>query len=218
MLITRKPTRFTSYPSLNISGHPIQCVFSYKYLGVLITSNLSWTPHIYSICFKTRKPIKFLFHNFYPHPPLMPYSNLIDLSSSFTFLTAPLFGTHLNPLLTLYLKGSSTSVCACVLTIRGLTTLLSTTKLPFLSSSWPQSKLLLFKIFNAYLFFFLNILVNSPHPVRFDSPITITLIILLLHTVEVHLLSTLLPPLLFLSRTLFPLVPNHPPPSLVLSV
>ena len=59
-------------------------------------------------------------------PPLMPFSNSIDLSLSLTFLTAPLFGTHLNPLSTLsYSKGFSTSVYACVLTIGGLTTLLS---------------------------------------------------------------------------------------------
>ena len=52
MLITRSKTYHN--PQLYLSGQPLEQVQSYKYLGVIITSDLSWSVHIQSICLKSR--------------------------------------------------------------------------------------------------------------------------------------------------------------------
>ena len=53
MVITKSRTH--QCPQLYLAGQPLGCVQSYKYLGVIITSNLSWSEHIQSICNKSRK-------------------------------------------------------------------------------------------------------------------------------------------------------------------
>ena len=40
--------------------------YKYKYLGVTITSNLSWSAHISSISSKAHKLVGMLYHHFYP--------------------------------------------------------------------------------------------------------------------------------------------------------
>ena len=43
----------------------LQCVSSFKYLGVILCSNLSWSPHIKFVCTKSRKVIGVIFRHFY---------------------------------------------------------------------------------------------------------------------------------------------------------
>ena len=63
MLISRK--RFPPNLSVCIEGTPIIQGESLKYLGVTITSDLSWSTHINSTCTKARKQLGFLYQNFY---------------------------------------------------------------------------------------------------------------------------------------------------------
>ena len=63
MLISRK--RFPPNLSVCIEGTPIIQGESLKYLGVTITSDLSWSTHINSTCTKARKQLSFLHRNFY---------------------------------------------------------------------------------------------------------------------------------------------------------
>ena len=63
MVITRSRTH--QCPQLFLAGQPLECVQSYKYLGVIITSNLSWLEHIQSICNKSRKLVGLLYRQFY---------------------------------------------------------------------------------------------------------------------------------------------------------
>ena len=63
MVITRSRTH--QCPQLYLAGQPLECVQSYKYLGVIITSNLSWSEHIQSICNKSRKLVGLLYRQFY---------------------------------------------------------------------------------------------------------------------------------------------------------
>ena len=63
MVITR--SRSHQCPQLFLAGQALECVQSYKYLGVIITSNLSWSEHIQSICNKSRKLVGLLYRQFY---------------------------------------------------------------------------------------------------------------------------------------------------------
>ena len=47
----------------SISSHPIKSVDSHKDLGILMTSNLSWSKHINSICSITYKALHFTHHS-----------------------------------------------------------------------------------------------------------------------------------------------------------
>ena len=64
MLITRKSTRSITPPPLVLDDSVLQRVFSYKYLGITIACDLSWKPHITSVCNKTRKLVGLLHRRF----------------------------------------------------------------------------------------------------------------------------------------------------------
>ena len=60
MLISRHRTKGNQMPMLHLYGQPLERVFEYKYLGVVLSANLSWTPHIDKTVAKTRKIIGML--------------------------------------------------------------------------------------------------------------------------------------------------------------
>ena len=55
MLISRKRTSQINHPTLYVEGAPLSYVTSVKYLGILISSNLSWSSHISKIHAKARR-------------------------------------------------------------------------------------------------------------------------------------------------------------------
>ena len=63
MLITRTKTHHQH--QLYLSDQPLEQVQNYKYLGVTITSNLSWSDHIQSVCLKSRRLVGLLYRQFY---------------------------------------------------------------------------------------------------------------------------------------------------------
>ena len=68
MIITRKSSQFvSSLPTVTLNSSPIQLVSSFKYLGVIISSNLSWSLHIQSVSSKVRKHTGMIYRNFYIH-------------------------------------------------------------------------------------------------------------------------------------------------------
>ena len=73
MLISRKRTCSIAPPALFVkAGTPLQQVNSAKYLGILVTSDLSWSEHIARICSKTRKLIGLMYRRFhYCSPELL---------------------------------------------------------------------------------------------------------------------------------------------------
>jgi len=65
MVITRSRTHQCLRVHLASQLQQLQCVKSYKYLGIIITSNLSWLEQIHSICNKSRKLVGLLYRQFY---------------------------------------------------------------------------------------------------------------------------------------------------------
>ena len=66
MLVSRKRNR-SFQPDLLLCGQPLQKVDTYKYLGLLVSSDLSWSEHIDSICSKARRLLGILYRRFYTH-------------------------------------------------------------------------------------------------------------------------------------------------------
>ena len=65
MLISRKRIHTLAPPSLTVDGILLTQVMEYKYLGVTIASDLSWSPYIMKLCNKARKIIGVFYRRFY---------------------------------------------------------------------------------------------------------------------------------------------------------
>ena len=64
MLLSRKRNPTVSVPNLLLNGLPLQIVNSYKYLGFIISSDLSWSNHIEYICNKAKRMLGILYRQF----------------------------------------------------------------------------------------------------------------------------------------------------------
>ena len=65
MIVSRLRSRGIQAPSLELNGHQLEKVLEYKYLGVTLASNLSWSEHVDTIVCKTRKLVGMLYRQFY---------------------------------------------------------------------------------------------------------------------------------------------------------
>ena len=63
MLLSRK-RNLSHPPQLLLNKAPLEQVEAFKYLGVLISSDLSWSTHIDSICAKGKRLIGLLYRRF----------------------------------------------------------------------------------------------------------------------------------------------------------
>ena len=72
--------RNTVCAKYTINGFPLNCVSGVKYVGVSISSKMSWSNHIDDICTKARKPLGFIRRNLRNSPQYMQnqtYSSLV---------------------------------------------------------------------------------------------------------------------------------------------
>ena len=67
MLVSRKKRHINPNPSISLYGSPLEVTPTFKYLGLLITSDLSWTTHINNICSKARRILGLVYRRFYGH-------------------------------------------------------------------------------------------------------------------------------------------------------
>ena len=65
MTISRKKKPITPQRALTLNNGNLEQVESYKYLGLLLTADLSWSPHISSICLKARRILGLIYRRFY---------------------------------------------------------------------------------------------------------------------------------------------------------
>ena len=66
MLVTRKK-KPSHPPPLRLQSSSLERVESIKYLGPLLSSDLSWTQHFDAICAKAKKLIGLCYRRFYKH-------------------------------------------------------------------------------------------------------------------------------------------------------
>ena len=65
MLFSKKRIHSSPPVSLHVDGRELGMVKQTKYLGILLTSEMSWTPHISAICVKARRLVGLLYCKFY---------------------------------------------------------------------------------------------------------------------------------------------------------
>ena len=94
MIVSRKsPFFLTSLSPLFLDGSQLERVNSFKYLGIIITSNLSCSPHIQFVLYKGCQIIGIIYRNFYSMLLLILFSLCITPLSFPIFPAAPLFET-----------------------------------------------------------------------------------------------------------------------------
>ena len=67
MLISRSRSRPCNFTPLFLNGSKLERVSHFKYLGVRISDDLSWSKHFESICSKSRRSLGYIFRTFSPH-------------------------------------------------------------------------------------------------------------------------------------------------------
>ena len=81
MVISQKRNSVKPHTQFTLNSSPLEQVETFKYLGILLSSDLSWSSHIDFICTKARKLIGLLYRRFYGnvdnHSLLELYSVLI---------------------------------------------------------------------------------------------------------------------------------------------
>ena len=65
MKTTRKKQSISG--DLKVDNQPLQHVDAYRYLGLLISHDLSWSEHIRTICNKAKKLLGMLYRRFYQY-------------------------------------------------------------------------------------------------------------------------------------------------------
>ena len=65
MIVSRKKSPIIPSNPLKLFGNLMQRVDCYKYLGLLLTTNLSWSAHISTICTKAKKILGLIYRRFY---------------------------------------------------------------------------------------------------------------------------------------------------------
>ena len=67
MLISRRRNLPKNFPPLYINNIQIEHVSHFKYLGVWISDDLTWSKHVESVCCKARRILGYMFRTFSPH-------------------------------------------------------------------------------------------------------------------------------------------------------
>ena len=79
MIVSRRKIVSTPSSPLLLEGHSLERVEMFKYLGVLLSHDLSWGEHVQAICSKARKILGLLYRRFYNNAPS---STLLQLYTS----------------------------------------------------------------------------------------------------------------------------------------
>ena len=79
MVLSRKKKPTVPSTPLLLNGQPLAHVTSTKYLGVILTNNLTWSEHVNSVCTKATRILGLIFRKYYNHASC---SSLLQLYKS----------------------------------------------------------------------------------------------------------------------------------------
>ena len=100
LVISRK--RKPPAPTLSIKGEVVEQVPSFKYLGITISQNLSWSLHMGNMCCKARRLLGYLYRCFTladrACPSQLYRSLVLPVLSYCSSVWDPLESTHINKL------------------------------------------------------------------------------------------------------------------------
>jgi len=67
MVISRKRQPIQPVQPLMVNNTMLERVYSYKYLGIWLTSTLNWSTHVMEVSKKARSQLGIIYRNFYQH-------------------------------------------------------------------------------------------------------------------------------------------------------
>ena len=172
MFISRKRNSIQPL-SLHLNGVPLEQVESFKYLGVFLSSDMSWSTHIDSVCSKARKLVGLLYRRFSAevdsHSLLEMYKLLVRPHLEYA---APVWSPHL-------IKDTNNLENVQKFALRmchknwdaGYQELLDLSTLPTLENRRLYLKLCtLYKIIYGYFYFPPNVFIPKPSRLPYDTP------------------------------------------------
>ena len=174
MVISRKRNSVQPYAQFVLNGRPLEQVETFKYLGIFLSSDLSWSAHIESICTKARKLIGLLYRRFYgnvdDHSLLELYSVLVRPHLEYA---APVWDPHLTKDTN---KLESVQKFALKMCLKqwdlGYQDLLDLSQLPTLENRRLYLKLCtLYKIIHGYFYFPPNVFVPQVSRQSYSLPL-----------------------------------------------
>ena len=173
MFISRKRNSIQPL-SLHLNGVPLEQVESFKYLGVFLSSDMSWSTHIDSVCSKARKLVGLLYRRFSAevdsHSLLEMYKLLVRPHLEYA---APVWSPHL-------IKDTNNLENVQKFALRmchknwdaGYQELLDLSTLPTLENRRLYLKLCtLYKIIYGYFYFPPNVFIPKPSRLPYDTPL-----------------------------------------------
>ena len=100
--VSRKKQDTHPNPSISLNGCPLEFTPTFKYLGLLISSDLSWSSHIDNICSKAKRILELLYRHFYRHSNEQTLRQLyLSLVRPHVEYAAPVWSPHLNKYITM---------------------------------------------------------------------------------------------------------------------
>ena len=174
MMISRKRNSVKPHAQFTLNSSPLEQVETFKYLGVLLSSDLSWSSHIDFICTKARKLIGLLYRRFYGnvdnHSLFELYSVLVRPHLEYA---APIWDPHIIKDTN---KLESVQRFALKMCLKrwdlGYQDLLDLSQLPTLENRRLYLKLCtLYKIIHGYFYFPSNVFVPQVNRHSYSLPL-----------------------------------------------
>ena len=94
ILTISRTRKYLSY-FYTLSGHTLDIVDNAKYLGVIISSDLSWSPHVQSVYNRANSTLGFLRRNLRRCPTSLKETSYISLVRSIMEYASPIWDPHL---------------------------------------------------------------------------------------------------------------------------
>ena len=177
MLVSRKNRPSIPSVTMSLYGVPLENVTTFKYLGVLLSSDLSWSSHIQKTCSKARQLLGLLYRRFYRH------SNEQTLRQLYISLVRPhleygssVWSPHLQKDVTMLEKTQHFACKICTkLWDSNYYELLDRLRVPTLANRRLHTDLcLLYKIVHGIMYFPPDIIIPSTHSTHTQYSLSLT--------------------------------------------